>query len=120
MGNTHADLVAQCSSVDSLTPRERDVMAHVARGQSNKVIAAELGVSRRTIEAHRARIFQKLDVRNAVEIAHWLWLRNKERRHQGAFMPANVRANTAGQFATGFHLSDQYPPDGSGYSPRSE
>ena len=53
-----------------LTPRERDVMDYVARGKPNKIIAAELGVSQRTIEAHRARIFQKMQVRNAVELAH--------------------------------------------------
>ncbi|HLT98950.1 MAG TPA: LuxR C-terminal-related transcriptional regulator [Burkholderiaceae bacterium] len=55
-----------------LTPRERDVMTYVAKGKPNKIIAAELGVSQRTIEAHRARIFQKLRVRNAVELAHRL------------------------------------------------
>lgn len=56
----------------ALTPRERDVMGHVATGKPNKIIAAELGVSQRTIEAHRARVFQKLRVRNAVELAHCL------------------------------------------------
>lgn len=55
-----------------LTPRERDVMDYVALGKPNKIIAAELGVSQRTIEAHRARIFQKMRVRNAVELAHRL------------------------------------------------
>ena len=55
-----------------LTPRERDVAAHVVLGTPNKVIAAELGVSRRTIEAHRARIFRKLRVRNAVELVRRL------------------------------------------------
>jgi DNA-binding NarL/FixJ family response regulator len=54
----------------ALTPRERDVMDYVARGKPNKIIAAELGVSQRTVEAHRARIFQKMQVRNAVELAH--------------------------------------------------
>ncbi|NYT58074.1 helix-turn-helix transcriptional regulator [Alcaligenaceae bacterium] len=54
----------------TLTPRERDVMDYVARGKPNKIIAAELGVSQRTIEAHRARIFQKMQVRNAVELVH--------------------------------------------------
>lgn len=58
--------------VSVLTPRERDVMAYVAMGKPNKVIAAELGVSQRTVEAHRARIFQKMRVRNAVELAHRL------------------------------------------------
>jgi len=52
-----------------LTPRERDVMGYVAMGKPNKIIAAELGVSQRTIEAHRARIFQKMQVKNAVELA---------------------------------------------------
>lgn len=55
--------------ISTLTPRERDVMRYVAMGTPNKIIAAELGVSQRTIEAHRARGFQKLRVRNAVELA---------------------------------------------------
>jgi DNA-binding NarL/FixJ family response regulator len=53
----------------ALTPRERDVMGYVAMGKPNKIIAAELGVSQRTVEAHRARIFQKMQVKNAVELA---------------------------------------------------
>ncbi|HLV28770.1 MAG TPA: LuxR family transcriptional regulator [Burkholderiaceae bacterium] len=57
-----------------LTPRERVVMGYVAMGKPNKIIAAELGVSQRTIEAHRARIFQKMRVRNAVELAHRLFV----------------------------------------------
>ncbi|MYN12940.1 helix-turn-helix transcriptional regulator [Pusillimonas sp. TS35] len=58
----------QPSLLPRLTPREREVMAYVARGELNKIIAAELGVSRRTIETHRARIFQKMQVRNAVQL----------------------------------------------------
>ena len=56
------------SSFSKLTPRERDVMHYVALGKPNKLIAAELGVSQRTVEAHRAKVFQKLSVRNAVEL----------------------------------------------------
>jgi len=60
--------------ISTLTPRERDVMQYVAMGTPNKIIAAELGVSQRTIEAHRARCFQKLQVRNAVELARRVML----------------------------------------------
>lgn len=55
---------------DVLTARELDVLPYVTLGKPNKVIAAELGVSQRTVEAHRARIFEKLRVRNAVELTH--------------------------------------------------
>lgn len=53
-----------------LTPKERIVMRHIAYGKPNKTIAAELGLSQRTVEAHRAKVFQKMQVRNAVELAH--------------------------------------------------
>jgi DNA-binding NarL/FixJ family response regulator len=51
-----------------LTVRERDVMRYITLGKPNKVIASQLGVSQRTIESHRARIFLKLRVKNAVEL----------------------------------------------------
>ncbi|WP_322996199.1 helix-turn-helix transcriptional regulator [Castellaniella sp.] len=51
-----------------LTLRERQVANYITAGRSNKVIAAELGLSYRTVEAHRARIFNKVGVRNAVEL----------------------------------------------------
>ncbi|MFJ0451763.1 LuxR C-terminal-related transcriptional regulator [Bordetella bronchiseptica] len=53
----------------ALTARERQVAAYLAAGKANKVIAIDLGISRRTAEAHRARIFRKLGVRNAFELA---------------------------------------------------
>lgn len=56
------------SPLNCLTLREREVADYITRGRSNKYIAAELGVSQRTIEAHRARIFTKVGVRNAVEL----------------------------------------------------
>ncbi|CAM5786869.1 hypothetical protein CCAE64S_01851 [Castellaniella caeni] len=56
------------SPFSCLTLREREVAQYITHGRSNKYIAAELQVSRRTIEAHRARIFSKVGVRNAVEL----------------------------------------------------
>ena len=53
----------------SLTEREREVMLRVAAGKLNKVIADELHVSVRTVEVHRARVYAKLGVRSAAEVA---------------------------------------------------
>jgi FixJ family two-component response regulator len=53
-----------------LTPRETEVMQRVARGQANKVIAMDLGVSQRTVELHRARVMKKLKLRSVAELVH--------------------------------------------------
>jgi two-component system response regulator FixJ len=45
--------------LDSLTPRERDVLALMTQGKANKVMAAELDLSQRTIEIHRAHVMEK-------------------------------------------------------------
>ncbi|MGB3435946.1 response regulator transcription factor [Achromobacter sp.] len=55
--------------LSSLTPRERQIVTYVAAGRPNKVIAIDLGISLRTVEAHRSRIFTKLQVRNAMQLA---------------------------------------------------
>ena len=55
---------------DALTPREREVLAHVLRGQLNKQIAGDLGASERTIKAHRANLMAKLQVQSVAELAH--------------------------------------------------
>ncbi|HEX4878936.1 MAG TPA: response regulator [Limnobacter sp.] len=55
--------------IDKLSPREREVMFLVAKGKLNKVIASELDISMRTVEVHRANVFDKLKVRSAAELA---------------------------------------------------
>ena len=60
------------SALDELTERERNVMGLVARGLPNKLIADELAISVRTVEVHRARVFDKMNVRSAVELANVL------------------------------------------------
>jgi len=45
--------------LESLTPREREVLTLMTRGKPNNVMAAELGVSQRTVEIHRARVMEK-------------------------------------------------------------
>ena len=58
--------------LDELTERERDVLRLVAEGRPNKLIADELGISVRTVEVHRARVFEKMEVKSAVELAQKL------------------------------------------------
>ena len=50
--------------IDSLTPRERDVLDRLVAGRANKVIAFELDISPRTVEIHRARVMEKMQARN--------------------------------------------------------
>ena len=54
--------------LDSLTPRESEVMSMVVKGCANKVIAMDLGVSQRTVELHRARVMHKMGVRSLAEL----------------------------------------------------
>ena len=55
-----------------LTEREAEVMRLVIEGHPNKRIADALGISVRTVEVHRARVFEKMDVKSAVELANRL------------------------------------------------
>lgn len=55
-----------------LTDRERDVMRLVVGGFPNKLVADQLDISVRTVEVHRARVFDKMGVKSAVELANLL------------------------------------------------
>ena len=65
-----AALVAQ--ALAELTEREREVMRLVIDGRPNKAIADALAISVRTVEVHRARVFEKMNVKSAVELANLL------------------------------------------------
>ena len=54
--------------LERLTQREREVMAQVVAGRHNREIAAELGISPRTVEVYKARLMDKLDVRRVADL----------------------------------------------------
>ena len=58
--------------VQELTEREREVMQLIVRGLPNKLIADQLHISVRTVEVHRARVFDKMEVKSAVELSNLL------------------------------------------------
>jgi two-component system response regulator FixJ len=53
---------------NDLTPREKEVMHCVVKGQANKVIAMDLEVSQRTVEIHRARVMEKMHARSLADL----------------------------------------------------
>ena len=53
---------------ESLTPREREVLALVTQGKANKVMAGDLGVSQRTVEIHRARVMEKMGANSLAQL----------------------------------------------------
>jgi FixJ family two-component response regulator len=55
----------------TLTPREREVLAHVLSGKLNKQIGFDLGTTERTIKAHRASIMQKLGMQSVAELVRF-------------------------------------------------
>lgn len=55
--------------LSELTPREREIISHLAEGQSNKAIARDLGISDGTVKLHVKAILRKLNVRSRVEAA---------------------------------------------------
>jgi two-component system response regulator DctR len=57
------------SRLASLSAREREVLDLILAGKINKVVADQLGISMRTVEVHRAHIFDKMRVKTAVELA---------------------------------------------------
>lgn len=67
-----ADIAKVETDLSSLTEREHEVMKLILAGKLNKIIADELQIAMRTVEVHRSRIFEKMGVRSAVELAQRL------------------------------------------------
>jgi len=59
------------AGLEALTPREREVLHHLARGYSYKRIAARLGISDRTVESHVGAVLRKLQLTSRHEVSHW-------------------------------------------------
>jgi DNA-binding NarL/FixJ family response regulator len=71
LGGTHrvvSDADPTGAPSASLTSREREVLALLAQGLANKVIAARLGITEHTVKTHVAAVYQKLDARNRAEV----------------------------------------------------
>lgn len=63
---------AECKAVreriKALTAREREVLERIVAGKSNKLIASELGISTKTVEAHRAKVMEKMGAHSVAEL----------------------------------------------------
>ena len=59
------------AELDQLTPREREVLRHIARGYMYKEVAARLGISAKTVEAHVSAVLRKLQLSSRHELSRW-------------------------------------------------
>ena len=64
-----AELSEIHARLDTLTPREREVLQHVVAGKMNKQIAGDLGITEATVKMHRARVMAKMKVQSVAELA---------------------------------------------------
>lgn len=71
-GDAHQEAHRLRYALASLSPREREVLDQLILGHYNKNIADHLGITPRTVEFHRANIFEKMGVSSAIELAHKL------------------------------------------------
>lgn len=62
---------AEQPGLEDLTPREREVLHHLARGYAYKEIGARLGISARTVESHVSAVLRKLQLSSRHEVTHW-------------------------------------------------
>src|SRR5881296_851398 len=65
----HAELSEIRARLDTLTPREREVLEHVVSGKLNKQIAGALGITEATVKMHRSRVMAKMKVQSVAKLA---------------------------------------------------
>jgi RNA polymerase sigma factor (sigma-70 family) len=73
-GANEADATRQAADerdIDQLTPREREVLRHIARGYMYKEVAQSLGISVKTVEAHVSAVLRKLQLSSRHELSRW-------------------------------------------------
>ena len=70
------------TGAEQLTPREREVLAQIVSGASNKEAGRTLSISPRTVEVHRARIMDKLGAKNAADLVRIVMARRAARATQ--------------------------------------
>jgi len=72
------ECTAFAARLADLTPREREVMDLVTEGKPNKIIADDLGISHKTVEIHRGRVMEKMQVDSVAELVRLklLWKAN--------------------------------------------
>ncbi|MDQ3722745.1 MAG: response regulator transcription factor [Actinomycetota bacterium] len=66
-----APVAPEDADLDQLTPREREVLQHIARGYMYKEIAQRLGISAKTVEAHVSAVLRKLQLSSRHELSRW-------------------------------------------------
>jgi DNA-binding NarL/FixJ family response regulator len=67
----HIPVDAVDPDLDQLTPREREVLRHIARGYTYKEIARQLDISAKTVETHVSSVLRKLQLSNRYELSRW-------------------------------------------------
>ena len=96
--------------LESLTPREREVLDLMTQGKQNKAIGQDLGVSPRTIEIHRARVMEKMGAQSVAELVRMMLdLQHGRRRRTGDSAPRSARL--AARRAHGGRHRISHPPD---------
>ena len=74
-GTTKPQQPVADTDLDQLTPREKEVLQHIARGYLYKEIALRLGISVKTVEAHVSAVLRKLQLSTRHELTRWAWER---------------------------------------------